>query len=142
MTTRFRAQLELDAELYDHYAEQATKINSASRNGHVSAETLMVAQLLRFAHVPPSERILVVDAENREKLEHLLSGGALRDGADLYEKAQRLADVQIGGIRCEFSPAQLSQLKRYATRNQVTPEEALKRVVKQMESQFFDWVSD
>jgi len=141
MNTRFRAQLDLDAELYDHYSAQATKLNAGSRNGHVSPETLMVAQLLRFAHVPPGERVLVVDGESRDKLEHILSGGALRDGADLYEKVQRLADVQIAGIRCEFTPAQLSQLKRYATRNLISPEEALKRVVRQMESNFFDWVS-
>lgn len=140
--TRIRTYLEMDADLHDQYAEQAAKLNSASRNGHVSPENLMVAQLLRFAFIPPSERVIVIDAEHRDKLEHLLSGGAIRDGADLWEKVSRLASLEIGGLRVDFTPSQWTQLKRFASRNGITLEEATKRVVRQMSEQFWDYISD
>ena len=140
--TRIRISLDIDLEIHDAYAAQAAEMNAASKNGHVSAEHLMAMQLQRFAKVPPSERILVVDSSSRDRLEHILSGGALQSGDDLYQKVRRLADIDIGQVRVEFTPSQLAQLKRYATRNEMTAEEAIRRTVRSMEEQFFEFISD
>lgn len=141
-STRIRTTLEVDDDVFGRYEAQASALNSASKNGHVGAEFLMQLQLVRYSHVPVSERVLVVDAVSREKLEHLLSGGAIQSGVDLLEKVSRLADIKIGGIQIQFTPSQLTHIRRYATRNNITPDEAVRRIVKQMESQFFDFVSD
>lgn len=140
--TRVRASLEVDTEVFDAYAAEAAKLNAASKNGHVSPERLMVMQLSRFQGVPVSERVLVISAQHRERLEHILAGRSFAGDAELVEEVEKLANLEIGGIRVDFTPAQLAQLKRFATRNHISVGEAVRRTVKAMEEQFFDLVTE
>ena len=54
---------------------------------------------------------------------------------------ERLADIQIQQVRVNFSPGQLNQLKVFATKNNISIEEAVRRVVVAMQDGFFDYVA-
>jgi hypothetical protein len=137
---KIRTLIDIPEEVYEAYAAQVTTL--AAAGGHASAQELMAAQLARFSAVPATNHVLIVDSEARGRLDQILQGGMLRDSADLVAKVQRLADISIGEIRVHFTPGQLMQIKNFAARNRLTPEEGIKRVVKSMESMFFDYISD
>lgn len=130
-------------EIYEGYARYTTQ-TAARLNGSspASPEDLMTSQLARFQGVPPMDRCLVISSTVRDELEKILSGGSLRDDQDLLRKVLKLSDVRIEGVNLHFTPAQLHQIKNYATRNSITPEETLRRIVRQMEHMFFDFVSE
>jgi hypothetical protein len=135
-----RISLTIADELYDLYSARAEEMQG--RNGKtVSAESLMEAHLDRFKSTHPGDRVVVIDSESREKLENLLSGGTLRDGKDLVAKVQALADLHIGEVRVPFTPGELTQLKQYATRNNKSLQSVIEQTVKQMGSQFFDYIT-
>lgn len=135
--------LKMPDEIYEGYAHYSTEVASRlNGSSEATPEVLMVAQLARFAAVPPMDRPLVVGSAVRDELERILSGGTLRDDQDLLAKVRRLADVSIEGVALHFTPAQLQQIRNYATRNALSPEETVRRIVRQMEHQFFDFVSE
>jgi hypothetical protein len=137
---KVRTLIDIPEEVYAAYAAQASSL--AAAGGSASPQELMSAQLARFSAYPASNHVLVVDSESRGKLDLILQGGMLRDAQDLVEKVTKLADIQIGGIAVHWTPGQLRQIKTYASRNRITVEEAIKRVVFQMSGQFWDYVSD
>jgi hypothetical protein len=137
---KVRTLIDIPEEVYAAYAAQATSL--AGAGGSATPQELMAAQLARFSSYPASNHVLVVDSESRGKLDQVLQGGMLRDAQDLVEKVTKLADIQIGGIAVHWTPGQLRQIKTYATRNRLTPEEAVRRIVRQLESQFWDVCSD
>jgi hypothetical protein len=137
---KVRTLIDIPEEVYEAYASQATTL--AAAGGSASPQELMSAQLARFSAFPASNHVLVVDSENRGRLDLILQGGMLRDAEDLVQKVQRLADIQIGEIRVNWTPGQLQQIKSWASRNRIAPEEAVRRIVQQMGAQFWDYIGD
>jgi hypothetical protein len=137
---KVRTLIDIPEDVYAAYAAQASAL--AAAGGSATPQELMGAQLARFSAYPASNHVLVVDSENRGKLDQVLQGGMLRDAQDLVEKVTKLADIQIGGIAVHWTPGQLRQIKTYATRNRLTVEETVKRIVFQMSSQFWDYIGD
>jgi hypothetical protein len=120
--------LSLPDDLYEAYAERS--------QGKASIEDLLLSQLERFREVSPMDRVVVVLPRERAALEQKLSGGMLRDGADLLRKVEALADIEIGGVKVEFTPGELRNLRTYATKNRTPVEKVLSDVVHGMKDQF------
>ena len=135
-------QLKMPDEVYEGYARYTAQMAGRLNGSGNTPEDLMSSQLDRFKEVPPMDRCLVLSSTVREELEKILSGGTLRDDADLLRKVQKLADLQSEGVNLHFSTAQLHQIKTYSTRNALPLEETIRRIVRQMEHMFFDFVSE
>lgn len=116
------------AEVYAQYSESL---------GGAQAEQLMIDQLQRFAHVHPRDRFLTLPGATLGELEAVLQGGSVQTGKDLVEKVKRLADVRIGGVRVEFSPAALEEILSMAGKQGLSVEEFTRRTVEMMGDQFF-----
>jgi hypothetical protein len=134
-------QLRMPDELYEIYGHFVSEIAGRVNGTGTTPEDLMASQLDRFRGVPPMDRCLVVSSPVRDALEQILSGGTLRDDRDLLEKVRRLSDVRIEGIHLHFTPPQLQQVRNYCTRNGLPIEEGIRRIVREMEHRFFDFVS-
>jgi hypothetical protein len=135
-----RLSIQVPDEIYDAYLRQATVL-AARGNGHSNCrpEDLMVAQLDRFQHVAPMDRVVVIDSASRETLEKVLTGGHVSSGADLVAKVAELANLKIGHVEVDFTTKQWELLANYAGKNDLTVEEAAKAVVRGMQENFFDW---
>ncbi|KKN27914.1 hypothetical protein LCGC14_0859690 [marine sediment metagenome] len=131
-----KVTLQIPDGLYDVYLSHADALMGRGRQA--SVQDLIVSQLDRFQKIAPMDRIVVVDSVSREGLEVLLPGGFLSSGADILGRVRELADLEIGGIRVEFTTRQWEQIKNYATRNRKTVEESARAIVRGMEEQFFD----
>lgn len=131
--------LQIPDTVHDAYIRHAEKLQGAG--GSASAEDLMIQHLERYKDVPPHDRIVVVESRARQRLEDILQGGALRDSADLIQKVEHLASLQIGQIKVDFTPAQWTELKNRALRNNRTVYQIVEATVRDMEILFFDHVS-
>jgi hypothetical protein len=123
-----RLTLSIPDDLYDRYADRT--------GGKATVEDLLISQLERFKEVNPMDRVLVVLPKERAALEAKLSGGNLRDGADLLQKVEALAAIEIGGVKVDFSPGELRNIKTFATKNQRPVQKAIEDVVHGMKEQF------
>jgi hypothetical protein len=123
-----KVTLQISDDLYEKYAERAA--------GQATAEELLLAQLERFKEVSPMDRVIVVLSKERAGLEKILSGGTLRDGADLLQKVSSLASIEIGGVKVDFSPGELRNIKHFATKNRIPAQQAVEQVVHGMKEQF------
>jgi hypothetical protein len=128
--------LQLADELYDTYAEAARALAPRS----VSAEEAMIGILEKFKGVQPQARTIVVTGKAREELEELLGGGQIRDPEDLVSKVEGLVHIEIEGVRLNFTAGQKQELSIYASKNGISVEEAVRRTVKSMQGQFFNYV--
>lgn len=130
-----KLSLQIPDDLYDVYAEAAGRLN-----GEATAAHMIAAQLDRFKHVDPVDRVLVVDSKSRDSLEHILSGGQLTDGANLLKKVQSLADIKIGSIKVSFTPGQLRMIKTFAARHGRSIQEMTESIVADIKREFLNRV--
>lgn len=133
-----KVSLQFPDDVYDSFLSQAEELQRLGQS--VSPEEVIVDRLVRFRHVSPSDRVVVIDPKTRNRLEVVLSGGSLMDAADLLKKVEALADVRIGEVRLEFTPPEIKQIKRWADRNGRTAESVLKEVVDRLKMGVFDLV--
>lgn len=125
--------LRIPDELADAYEEMAHR----NGNGSANLEEILVAQLERFKCVHAMDRVVVVKSKTRDELEALFGGDQLKDDEDLLNRTRALADIQIGEVRVNWSPAQLAELRRYAARNDRSVQTVVEEVVQAMSGQFF-----
>lgn len=119
-------------DLYECYEQMAERLN-----GRASPPDVILAQLERFKHAHAADRIIVVDAAARQRIETILGGNAIHSGEDLAAKIQALADIEIGQIRVDWSPAQLRKLKAFSIRHGKSVETIAREIVRDMSYQFF-----
>lgn len=127
-----RVTLQIPDELYDAYAAHL----QPPLNGHASPEDLMISQLERFKTVSPQDRAVIVANRDRIRLEEILSGGTLRDSADLVKKVEGLARLEIGEVKVTFTPGELNNIKVFAAKNRIPVQRAVEQVVHGMKEQF------
>lgn len=132
-------KLQIPDDVFETYERMAEDAHRGSGKA-LQVNDLMATQLDRFRLVSATDRILVVDSRTRAKLENILGGGSLKDSSDLLAKVDKLGSIRIGGIRLEFTPSQLQELKNVANRNRKKVEQVVEETVKRMEAQFFDRV--
>lgn len=124
--------IQIPDDLYEVYAAHLSKALA----GKATIEDLLAHQLERFKEVSPSDRVVVILPPERSRLEALLAGGSILDGRDLAEKVQRLADIQIGEVRVDFSPGELKNIRTFATKNRKPVQQVISDVVHGMKEQF------
>lgn len=125
--------LRIPDELADAYEAMATR----NGGGQASLEEILVAQLEKFKTVHAMDRVVVVGSKARDELEALFGGDQLKGDIDLLNRVKELANIQIGDVRVEWSPTQLAELKRYASRNERSVQQVITDVVTQLSGQFF-----
>lgn len=81
-----------------------------------SVEAVLCAQLDRFAKLEPGKKAILIQADVLKALETRLGGYALKDGADLLARIEKLADVKFEGVSLGLSTQQLAELQHRAER--------------------------
>lgn len=115
----------------------ALKYQQAADAAKIPLEQLLVRQLERFGDTPVSERLLVIKGPELEALETTFRGGQIRTPQDLVKRVHAWAGITIGGIRLDFSPAQLEEIGIRAAKQGKTPKEIVQDIVAQLQDQFF-----
>ena len=115
------------AAVYEKYAESSGKTLDQTVN----------AQLVRFAALPPGQRVLTLAVGD---VEAILGGLPVHDGKDLLHRISQLASISFHAIKLDFSPAQLSELEHRATRQGKTVAVLADDIVKAINREFF-WAS-
>ena len=133
-----KTTIQMTDDVYDAYTSAAEGM--AGLGKPLTPEEIMVDRLTRFKGVSPSDRVVVVEPPIRGRLEMILGGGSLKDSEDLLKKVEALADIQIGGIRIEFSPGELKQMAHWSRRQGKTVEFILGDIVSRIKLGIFDRV--
>lgn len=129
--------MKLTVHLSDDVIEQYRSYQR-DRSSIGELESILTNHLTRFSEVAPQDRILLVDAKSRGRLEKSLSGGHIKDPADLATRVERIVGLKLGGVDLDFTPTQKASLKAWAEKNHLTYEQGVSRVVKQLEPMFFN----
>ena len=122
--------IQMPDDLYDHFVELGDK--AGKRPTSVISDVLKL-----FGLASPYDRILVIDAGARSRIEKVLSGGHLQSADDLATRIENLTRMEIEGVALDFSVGQKRELKRLADRNGIPYEEMVRRTVKEIEPLFF-----
>ena len=131
-----RVTIQLTDDLQDLYESRA-KVRKTT------ALRLIVLDLDAVKHFDVSnDRFIVIDPQNRQRLEILLGEGHIQSAADLTDRLERLLSIRIGGIDLDFTPSQRHELVELAARNSCTPEVLFRSTVKSMEELFFSHAYD
>ena len=80
---------------------------------------------------------LHLSAADRERLERTTGLASTRTAADLLAAVERLAKIQIGSIAIEFTPGQLEELARRATKRGHTIRQELELAVDRVKGEIF-----
>lgn len=83
------------------------------------------------------ERALTLDGSTRDRLEQVLGIGATRSPDHLLAAVDRLARIEIGGVRIDFTPGQLEEIARRAKKRAWSVEQAIKSVVDRIREDLF-----
>jgi len=131
MEVPMKIPLEISDDLYSQFSKLAES-DSLER-----VTDLMKTYLEYFVKIDPRKPYLVVSPEDRGKLEDILSGIDLKSSADLVMRVDQLARMEIGGVRVQFTPAQIAEIKSKAERNGDTLQSYTEKLVNQMAGFFF-----
>lgn len=123
-------------EVYDAYVRHAEQLQATTGNV-VAPEELMRKHLERFKDIAPFEQVVVIDAGSRARLEEILCT-SLQDAKQIVEKVDAVASLEIGGVKWNFSPGMLHQLRIRAGKNNRTVEQEVDITLKEMSWRFFD----
>ena len=104
-------------------------------------DTLVERQLSRFADFPPTVRVVPLSGETLQRVETLLGGGQIRTAADLLARVKSYAQVTLGNVVIDFSPAQKAELVHRATKRGLPPDQVVKELDALLLDQMFDAVT-
>jgi hypothetical protein len=131
-----RVMLTIEDSTFDMFVKRAEELQARGALP-VKIEDLMSEILAKFAHINPGDRPMVIGPAIRGKLEEILCGGHLMNEADLLAKVSRLARIDFGPIRLDFTPGQLEELKHFADRQGKSVEYIIKDTVRTIQEQLF-----
>lgn len=130
-------RLEIPDILYELYLSHA-------RGDDAKVPSLLVQQLDRFRQVNPTDRILLVGAHARAKLEEMLPHPLpqIADAKDLLQRVDALAHIEIGGVAVRFNQKDLTALAHYAEKNNLSVQEAVEYTVQRMKDSFISYAPE
>jgi hypothetical protein len=128
-----KIEIQISDDLYTRYELQA-------RAGSRNVKLELADRLARFIDAALPDRVLLVRKKERQELEALLGQVSLQSDSDLVERVKRLAALSIGEVKLQFTPAQLTEMKRRAEKNKRTFQEELAVSVRSVQSLVFDRV--
>lgn len=111
------------------------KLHKGARHGDL--DKLVTRQLQRFAKVEVGDRAVVLHGEALEEVDRLLGLGSTQSAAALLAAIRAWAGITIGGVRLDFSPAQLAEIQLRADKQGKTPEAVVQEIVEQLSRDFF-----
>ena len=80
---------------------------------------------------------LLVPRELCGKIESFTGIGSTRSPEELSKAIEILANIEIGGVRIEFTPGQLAELKHRASKRGYTVEQELQRIIDRIRDEIF-----
>jgi capsular polysaccharide biosynthesis protein len=117
----------------------AATYQKRAKSRKITMSKVLAEQLKRFIEVDAQDRVIVIPARTRSRIEKILSkGGHIQDAEDLVNRITSLARIQIEGVDLEFDQAEKEQIARRAEKNSIAFEEEIRRTVEGMKWQFFD----
>ena len=116
----------------------ALKYQQAADRARVPLAKLLERQLVRFAEIPLGARALTLAGDDLEQVDALLGLGSTQSPAALLAALRAYAGISIGGIRLEFSPAQLAEIAYRADKQGKSPQAVVEDIVQQMSWRFFE----
>jgi hypothetical protein len=130
-------RLEIPDILYELYLTHA-------KGDDAKVPTLLVQQLDRFRRVNPTDRILLIGAHERAKLEEMLPLPLpqIADGKDLLQRVDALAHIEIGGVAVRFNQRDLRAIASHAEKNSLSVQEAVEYTVGRMKDNFISYLAE
>lgn len=71
------------------------------------------------------------------EMETITGLGSTRNPAELLKAVDRLARISIGGVKIEFTPGQLEEIKHRAGKRGLTVEKEIERIVDRIKDELF-----
>ena len=119
--------------------EVATVYERRSKARKITLSKTLAEQLKLFVDVNSHDRVLIVDAFQRNRIERVLSkGGHIKHGGDLAGRVETLARISIEGVDLKFDQSEKAEIARRAEKNGISLEEEVRRTVDGMKFQLFD----
>jgi hypothetical protein len=101
-------------------------------------EQLVEQALKRISHVEPNARVVVLTDKHLTALESRLGNTRVfGKPEDVVAGVSELADVRLGNLSFQFTPAQYRELNDRASRQNVSVEQLIQMIVQAMIPQFF-----
>lgn len=115
----------------------ALRYQQAADKARVPLAKYLERQLTKFGEIPVGQRVLVLTGEGLEEVDRLLGLGSTQNPIAFLAAVRNWAGITIGGIRLDFTPAQLAEIAYRAEKQGKTPEDVVRDIVEQMNHQFF-----
>ena len=128
------ALVKLDDDLlarYDCYAQQFKQ----------PLAQILERQLARFADYPPTLRVVPLGRDDLQQVEKLLGGGQIQSGKVLVERVRAYAQVTLGSVELDLSPAQKAELVHRAEKQGRAPDVVVRELAAVVLDQMFDAVT-
>lgn len=102
-------------------------------------ESLIALAVTRAGAIAPGARCLILAGDALDRVEQALGGvsGTITTGDALALRLEQQLAVSIGGVRVDFSKAELAEIKARAAKRGQTPETFIRAVVRALHDQFF-----
>lgn len=98
---------------------------------------LVPASLFADRYETVVEGVQTLAPDTRTVLEQTLGIGATRSPAELVKAVERLAKIEIGGVRIDFTPGQLEEIAHRAKKRGRTVQQELQAVVDRLREDLF-----
>lgn len=115
-------RLDVPIETFNAYDTEGRRLKRG-------AEDVMAQQLARYQYLAVDEQPLVLSNAEREELEEIL--GPTPSGAALLTRLKAGAEMTLHGVKIQFEPWQLAELKRRAEKNGTTQKQEIEKAVQQ-----------
>lgn len=102
-------------------------------------EAAIVERLKTFAGLHPQTRFLMLTGEPLAKLEDQF-GLALQEAGQLVSRVQRLAALEIGEHRIEFTVGQWEEMQHRAKKRGITVADEIRQIWAKLKEDFFTYV--
>ncbi len=104
-------------------------------------DQLLDRQLARFVDFPPTVRVVPLSGEALQGIEQILGGGQIRTAVDLVARVKSYAQITLGNVVIDCSPAQKAELVHRATKRGLPPDVLVKEMVDLLLDQLFESVT-
>lgn len=126
-----KVTMSIPDETYEAFQKQV------KGKGEAAVRDEILARIERFKDVPPSDRVLVLKADERRQLERLFQT-SVTSAADLISKVRKLCSVTFGSLEIPFTYDEMVRLRTQASFHGWEPEAFVTMVSNELKDRFFD----
>jgi len=104
-------------------------------------DAVLARQLARYSGIPLTARVLVLSGAALEAVEKLLGGGQLTTPDAAVKRVREYAQITLGKVDLDLSPAEKSEIVHRAQKQGKTPGQVVKELAAQLrDGLFYDTV--